>query len=51
MGFPKHMHRLLDGKPDRVKVNNEAEEKSARVKGFVDDEPKPADHIEDAPKA
>ena len=36
---PKTLHRWLDGKPDTTEVKNEAEEKSAKMKGFADELP------------
>lgn len=47
MSFPKQMARTLDGKPDTTIVNNEAEERLAKTKGFSDD--LNADGVPDAP--
>lgn len=37
MAFPKQVARVLDGKPDSVTVNNETEERAARMKGYTAD--------------
>lgn len=37
--YPKTLHRLLDGKPDTIEVKDAAEEKTAKIKGFTDEQP------------
>lgn len=38
MAFPKTLFRKLDGKPDSTVVNSADEERTAKAKGFYEDE-------------